>query len=157
MIEGVEIKELKVFTDERGFLMEMLRNDDQLFEQFGQVYVTCCKYGVAKAWHYHKKQTDHFVTLYGKALVVLFDMRNDSPSKEEVQEFVLEAPPSEKSILLKIPKLVVHGFAAMGEEEARIVNIPTLTYQYDEPDEYRFSWNSPDIPYTWPDYVKSGG
>ena len=30
MIEGVEIKKLKVIPDKRGFLMEMLRNDDKM-------------------------------------------------------------------------------------------------------------------------------
>ncbi|MEE8423725.1 MAG: dTDP-4-dehydrorhamnose 3,5-epimerase family protein [Thermodesulfobacteriota bacterium] len=157
MIKGVEIKELKALTDERGFLMEMLRRDDPVFEKFGQVYVTCCKYGVAKAWHYHKEQTDHFVTVFGKALVVLYDMREDSPSKGEVQEFVLEAPPSKKTVLLKIPKQVAHGFTATEKEEARIINVPTLTYNYDTPDEYRFPWDSQEIPYKWPSFVTSGG
>lgn len=157
MIKGVEIKDLKALTDERGFLMEMLRSDDPVFEKFGQVYVTCCKYGVAKAWHYHKEQTDHFVTVFGKALVVLYDMREDSPSKGEVQEFVLEAPPSKKTILLKIPKMVAHGFTATEKDEARIINVPTLMYNYDTPDEYRFPWNSQEIPYKWPSFVTSGG
>ena len=93
MIAGVKTKELKVHVDDRGFLMEMLRADDPLFERFGQVYVTCCRPGVAKAWHYHKEQTDHFVCLAGSALVVLYDARDGSPTKGEVEEVILEAPP----------------------------------------------------------------
>ncbi|MFV2082767.1 MAG: dTDP-4-dehydrorhamnose 3,5-epimerase, partial [bacterium] len=38
MIEGVKVKELKVIPDERGRLMEMLRSDDDIYSQFGQVY-----------------------------------------------------------------------------------------------------------------------
>ena len=34
MIEGLEIKQLKVIKDERGFLMEILRSDDKFFEKF---------------------------------------------------------------------------------------------------------------------------
>ncbi|MCH7930390.1 MAG: hypothetical protein IIA01_07800, partial [Proteobacteria bacterium] len=38
-IEGVRVKVLKRIPDERGWLMEMLRADDDLFLKFGQVYL----------------------------------------------------------------------------------------------------------------------
>ncbi|MFQ5455365.1 MAG: dTDP-4-dehydrorhamnose 3,5-epimerase family protein [Nitrospirota bacterium] len=158
-IEGVEIKELKHIPDERGFLMEMLRSDDKLFAGFGQVYITGCRRGYAKGWHYHKEQTDHFVCVSGKALVVLYDSRKDSPTYKKVQEFILDAPPckDKRPILLRIPVLVMHGFTAIECEEARIINIPTLPYKYKEPDEYRYPWNSREIPYKWPDSIVKGG
>jgi len=59
--------------------------------------------------------------------------------------------------LLKIPKMVVHGFTALGGKEARIVNIPTKLYNYKNPDEFRFAWNSEEVPYKWPKFVKKGG
>jgi len=159
MIEGVEVKELKLIPDERGFLMEILRSDDPIFEKFGQVYVTGCKTGIAKAWHYHREQSDHFVCLQGKALVVLYDKREDSPTFKEIQELILEAPPCNENRpkLVKIPPLIVHGFTALDCDEARILNVPTQLYRYDNPDEYRFQWNSKEIPYKWPSYVKTGG
>ena len=49
MIQGVEVKNLKLIPDERGFLMEILRCDDSIFERFGQVYITGCERGLAKA------------------------------------------------------------------------------------------------------------
>ena len=55
MIHGVEIKQLRVIPDERGRLMEVLRCDDNIFNKFGQVYVTTAQPGVVKGWHYHKK------------------------------------------------------------------------------------------------------
>ncbi|HTU00304.1 MAG TPA: dTDP-4-dehydrorhamnose 3,5-epimerase family protein [Candidatus Sulfotelmatobacter sp.] len=159
MIHGVAIKPLKPLVDERGFLMEMLRADEPIFERFGQVYVTGCRRGVAKGWHYHKLQTDHFVCLSGRALVVLYDGREGSPTQGEVQEFILASPPAvdPAPILLKIPPLVVHGFTAQGSDEARIVNVPTLPYRYADPDEFRYPWNSTDIPYRWPAEVTQGG
>ncbi|HUW83274.1 MAG TPA: dTDP-4-dehydrorhamnose 3,5-epimerase, partial [Phycisphaerae bacterium] len=56
MIHQVRTKSLRVIPDERGWLMEVLRRDDEMFIQFGQVYVTAAYPGVVKAWHYHKKQ-----------------------------------------------------------------------------------------------------
>lgn len=157
MIDGVEIKKLKVIEDERGFLMEILRSDDSFFERFGQVYITCCKRGIAKAWHYHKLQDDFFCCVWGKARVVLYDARPKSKTKGLVEEFILESPPSEKAFLLKIPRGVVHGFTAYQSSEARIINIPNRLYNYKKPDEYRYPWNSAMIPYKWPKEVKKGG
>jgi dTDP-4-dehydrorhamnose 3,5-epimerase len=159
MIHGVQVKSLRVHIDDRGFLMEMLREDDPMYERFGQVYITACKRGVAKAWHYHRQQTDHFVCVAGTALVALYDGREESPTRGTVQEFSLPAPPSQDAepLLLRIPPLVVHGFTAIRCEEARLINIPTRPYRYDAPDEYRYPWNSPDIPYRWPPEVVRGG
>lgn len=159
MIAGVVIKPLKLIPDDRGFLMELLRADDALFEAFGQVYITGCQRGVAKAWHYHREQSDHFACVGGTALLVLHDYRQDSPTKGEVQELILDAPPCRRAdpILVKIPPLVLHGFTALECAEARIMNVPTLPYRYTDPDEFRYPWNSPEIPYTWSAGVTRGG
>ena len=163
MIHGVRIKDLNLISDDRGFLMEILRCDEEIFENFGQLYMTGCKLGTVKGWHYHKEQTDHFACVLGKALVVLYDNRPESPTHGEVQEVVLEAPPGNGSLpgvspkVLKIPPLVLHGFTAMECDEARIVNVPTIPYRYKDPDEFRYPWNSADIPYRWPSHVTMGG
>jgi dTDP-4-dehydrorhamnose 3,5-epimerase len=159
MIHGVVVKELNAVTDDRGFLMEMLREDDACFERFGQVYMTGCHRGVVKGWHYHKEQTDNFICVLGRALVVLFDPRLGSPTTGAVEEYILEAPPglTNAPILLQIPPDVYHGFTADGCDEARIINIPTHPYRHDQPDEYRHPWNSAEIPYHWPDHVTRGG
>ena len=81
MIEGVKVKKLKVIPDERGHLMEMLRDDDEFFQRFGQVYLSVVYPGVVKGWHYHKKQTDHFVFVKGMAKVVLYDGREESRTR----------------------------------------------------------------------------
>jgi dTDP-4-dehydrorhamnose 3,5-epimerase len=159
MIQGVAVKPLKCIPDDRGFLMEMLRCDDEIFEAFGQVYLTGCKRGVVKGWHYHKRQADHFVCVSGKALVVLYDAREDSITGGCVEEYIMEAPPDgmKPPYLLRIPPFVLHGFTALSAEEARIINIPTVPYHYAEPDEFRVGWDSPDVPYVWPDDVTIGG
>ncbi|MCL4369906.1 MAG: dTDP-4-dehydrorhamnose 3,5-epimerase family protein [Chloroflexi bacterium] len=146
MIDGVVVEPLRLIPDERGYLMEMLRSDDPVFERFGQSYVTAVYPGVVKGWHYHRKQTDHFVCVHGMAKVVLYDGREDSPTRGQVQEFFMG---EQNRVLLKIPPLVMHGFKAVGTEMAMIVNFPTELYNYQEPDEFRVPWDSPEIPYDW--------
>ena len=146
MINGVKVKKLKVICDERGRLMEMLRNDDDLFIKFGQSYATTAYPGVVKGWHYHKKQIDNFVCVQGMMKVVLYDNREDSPTKGEVNEFFMgEYNP----ILLQIPALVLHGFKCISETAAMVINTPTELYRYDQPDEFRFPAHDPSIPYDW--------
>jgi dTDP-4-dehydrorhamnose 3,5-epimerase len=146
MIQDVQVRPLRAIPDERGYLMEMLRSDWEEFERFGQVYLTAVYPGVVKGWHYHKKQTDHFICIHGMAKVVLYDGREGSPTHGEVNEFFMgELNP----ILLKIPPGVMHGFKGISQEMALIVNVPTELYNYDEPDEYRLPPHTDQIPYDW--------
>jgi dTDP-4-dehydrorhamnose 3,5-epimerase len=146
VIQDVQVKPLKVLVDERGRLMEMLRSDDPLFKGFGQVYMTAAYPGVVKAWHYHKKQWDHFVCVRGMAKVVLFDSREQSRTRNEVNEFFMG---DHHPILLQIPPLVYHGFKCVSDGEAIIINCPTECYVYDNPDEFRVDPHGNDIPYDW--------
>lgn len=146
MIQGVKVKKLKVIPDERGRLMEMLREDDDLFIRFGQVYLTSAYPGVVKGWHYHQKQTDHFVVVTGMMKVVLYDGREGSSTYGEVNEFFMG---EHNQILLQIPPLVYHGFKCISDQEALVVNIPTEKYRYDQPDEYRVDPHDHEIPYDW--------
>lgn len=146
MIDGVKVKKLKVIPDERGFLMEMLRSDDDIFQNFGQVYLSVAFPGVVKGWHYHKKQTDYFTVIKGMAKVVLYDNRDDSPTHAEINEFFMgELNP----ILIVIPPFMLHGIKGIGNEPAYLINCPTETYNYDQPDEFRLPPHSDEIPYDW--------
>jgi dTDP-4-dehydrorhamnose 3,5-epimerase len=146
MIEGVRVKPLRMIPDERGRLMELLRADDELFIKFGQVYMTTVYPGVVKAWHYHKKQYDNFVAVRGMIKLVLYDAREDSPTRGEINEFFIgDWNPQ----LVQIPPGVYHGFKCISETEAIVINIPTEVYDYAQPDEYRLDPHKGGIPYDW--------
>ena len=146
VIEGVQVKQLKPNADERGFLMEILRCDDDLFEKFGQVYVSLNYPGVVRAWHYHKKQNDFFVVVKGMIKVALYDSRDGSPTKGEVNEYFLG---ENNRVMLRIPVGVMHGYKTMGVEPSLLLNFPTEPYDRQQPDEYRLPWNTTEIPYDW--------
>jgi dTDP-4-dehydrorhamnose 3,5-epimerase len=146
MIKDVATKPLRVMCDERGRLMEMLRCDDSIYKGFGQIYLTSAYPGVVKAWHYHKLQWDHFVVVSGMMKVVLYDSREDSPTKGEVNEFFLG---DHNPTLVQIPPMVYHGFKCVSDREAIVINCPTEPYQYKNPDEFRVDPHINDIPYNW--------
>ncbi len=145
-IDGVQVKPLKAHCDERGRLMEVLRADDAVFMKFGQVYITTAYPGVVKAWHYHKRQTDHFTCLRGMVKLVLYDPRKGSPTKGGVNEFFI-GPHS--PMLVRIPPGVYHGFKAIDVDESIMLNIPTEPYRASDPDEYRLPAHTKKIPYDW--------
>jgi dTDP-4-dehydrorhamnose 3,5-epimerase len=147
VIEGVFVKQLKVLPDDRGRLMEILRCDDPVFRQFGQVYITTSYPGVVKAWHFHRKQTDNVCCLKGMVRIALSDGREGSPTQGEINEFYAgEYNP----VLVTIPPGVYHGWKCISEGEAMVLNIPTEPYQPGEPDEFRLPPDTPLIPYEWP-------
>lgn len=146
MIEGVKIKKLKVIPDERGRLMEILRVDDEVFQKFGQVYMTTAFPGVVKAWHYHKLQTDNFTCIRGEMRLGLYDARKGSKTFGDVEEYLISL---ESPILVQIPPEVYHGFKCISDEEAFVINTVTVPFNPDQPDEYRVDPYDNDIPFDW--------
>jgi len=146
MIEGVKTKNLKVIPDERGRLMEILRQDDSLFLEFGQVYISTTYPDVVKAWHKHEKQADNVACIQGMIKLVLYDPRENSSTYKEVNQFLIGI---HNPMLVQIPAGVYHGWMCVSQEEAIIVNIPTEAYNYEHPDEQRLDPHDNDIPYDW--------
>lgn len=146
MIEGVKVKKLKIIPDERGRLMEILRRDDDIFEKFGQVYMTTAFKGVVKAWHYHKIQTDNFTCIAGKMKLALYDSRAESSTYGKIDEFIISL---DSPMLVQIPPMIYHGFKSVGEGEAVVVNTVTEPYSPEKPDEFRIDPYANDIDYDW--------
>ncbi|HOW58031.1 MAG TPA: dTDP-4-dehydrorhamnose 3,5-epimerase family protein [Smithellaceae bacterium] len=146
MINGVEIKKLKVIADERGRLMEIMRADETFFQKFGQVYMTTAYPGVVKGWHYHKKQSDNMAVVQGMMKIVLYDGRKESATFGQINEIFAGI---HNPVLVHIPPLVFHGFKCISDEEAIVINTPTEVYNYSEPDEFRLPAHGGDIPYDW--------
>ena len=83
-----------------------------LFQKFGQVYITTTYPQVVKAWHYHKVQTDHIVAVQGMIKLVLYDPREDSPTKGEINEFFIGV---HHPLLVQVPQ----GSTTDGNASAR--------------------------------------
>lgn len=155
MIEGVVIKKLKVHADipdteeilsEPGFLVEVLRDDDKLLKKFGQTTFSVAYQGTVKAWHYHKVQDDLWFVATGKAMAVLYDKRDNSPTKGETQ--VIFAGEGDYKLIL-IPKGVIHGYKVISKEPVLLFYHTTESYNPDRPDEARLKPDDPGIGFDW--------
>jgi dTDP-4-dehydrorhamnose 3,5-epimerase len=146
VIEGVGLKRLKVYCDDRGYFAETLREDDPFFNGFAQSSVTLSYPGVIKAFHWHKKQDDYWYVVKGSAQVVLHDLREGSPTKGQTDVYYLG---DENRSLLFIPRGVAHGYRVLGPEPVVLVYYVTAAYNPQDPDEQRIAWDDPAIGFNW--------
>jgi dTDP-4-dehydrorhamnose 3,5-epimerase len=147
MIEGVKTKKLIKYCDDRGFFAELVRNDEpELLSKFGQASWSMSYPGVIKAFHYHEKQDDLWFFPSGNAQVVLYDLREGSPTRGETDVYYMG---EENPILLLIPKGVAHGYRVLGEKSAVIIYFTTKSYNPCSPDEKRIPWNDGNIGFNW--------
>ena len=146
MIRGVTLKPLKVFCDDRGYLMEVLRADDPFFRGFGQSTYTVAYPGTIKAFHWHRRQDDLWFVLGGMAQVVLYDLRDDSPTHGQTDVYYLG---ENNRQLLVIPKGVAHGYRALGSEPTLLLYHTTEPYDASDPDEERLPHDDPKIGFDW--------
>ena len=144
MIEGLELKPLKIFRDERGQVMHMMRCDDGIFQQFGQIYFSVINAGVIKAWKKHSRMTQHFAVPHGDIKLVIYDDREQSPTKGKIQEiFVGET----NYQLVRIPPQLWYGFSALHKKPAMIANCSDIPH---DPQEAEACFlDDPRIPYVW--------
>ena len=144
MIKGVLVKPLSQIADERGKIMHMLRADEPHFEQFGEIYFSVVYPGMVKAWHLHKEMTLNYAVIIGMVKLVLYDPREDSPTKGEIQELVIG---EDNYVLVKIPPGIYNGFKGIGTKPAIVANCATLPHRPDEME--RVDPFTSDIPYDW--------
>ncbi|WP_028547600.1 dTDP-4-dehydrorhamnose 3,5-epimerase family protein [Paenibacillus sp. UNC451MF] len=146
MIEGVQKKNLVLHSDDRGYFMELLREDDPIYGRFGQASLSMSFPGVIKAFHYHKKQDDIWFFPSGHAQVVLHDMRPESSTYKQTDVYYMG---DNNRYLLFIPRGVAHGYRVLGNQPATIVYFTNLAYDPEQPDEYRIDWNDESIGFDW--------
>jgi dTDP-4-dehydrorhamnose 3,5-epimerase len=142
MIEGVAVKQLKRWCDDRGFFSEVIKFGEETFHEVKQTSYTETLPGVIKAFHWHKKQWDVWFVLKGLAQVVLYDCRADSKTKGETQVFICGA---DNPLLISIPPGVAHGYRVLGNERVGLLYHTSEAYDPKEPDEFRISFDDAKI------------
>ena len=146
MIHGVVVKQLRVHSDDRGSLMEVLRADDPFFAAIKQTTYTEAFPGVIKAFHWHKRQKDIWFFATGMAQVVLYDLRPDSPTAGQRQVLYMG---SRNPLVLCIPEYVAHGYRVLGTQPAGLFYHTTAVYDPAHPDEERIPFDDPRVGFDW--------
>jgi dTDP-4-dehydrorhamnose 3,5-epimerase len=147
-ITGVFLVEPDVFGDERGLFIETYRRE--WFPQ-GREMVQGNRAdrqrGCVVGLHYHLHQADYWYVPYGRARVVLHDLRQGSPTDGATLTLDLGATTDgdhdHRGVF--IPPGVAHGFASLTDM--------TITYlvdgYYNPADELGVAWDDPAVGADW--------
>ncbi len=126
-IAGVEFRAVRRFTDSRGWLSELYR-EDELSSGLHPVmaYVSQTEPGVARGPHEHVDQTDYFVFMGpGDFAVCLWDTRRDSPTYGQKQRRICGQSNPCAAI---VPPGVVHAYKNISDSPGWVFNAPNRLY-----------------------------
>jgi dTDP-4-dehydrorhamnose 3,5-epimerase len=126
-IDGVVVTPIKAFTDQRGWLMEVYREDEIPAEIHPvMAYISQTKPGITRGPHEHVHQTDYFVFVGpGDFELCLWDARHDSPTQGHKQ-MLLCGQSYPCSVV--VPPGVVHGYKNVSPIPGWVFNAPNRLY-----------------------------
>ncbi len=143
-IHDVIVTPLRRIPDERGAVLQMLREDDPAFERFGEIYFSVVYPGVVKGWHLHTRTTLNYAVPIGMVKLVLHDDREGSPTRGATQELHVGEL---NYALVKIPPQIWNGFKGEGTLPALVANCATVAH--DPLEIERLEPFGDQIPYDW--------
>ena len=126
-IDGVVVKNLVKFIDDRGWLTEVFREDEleaQYFPVMG--YISMTQAGIARGPHEHVDQADNFCFMGPSNFkVYLWDNRKGSATYMTKKVFYA-GEDGPRSVI--IPPGVVHAYKNVGGKLGMVVNFPNKLF-----------------------------
>jgi dTDP-4-dehydrorhamnose 3,5-epimerase len=145
LIDGVVFREAVTHPDERGTLCEIFNPAWGLSDEpLVYVYQITIRPGQVKGFVLHRTYSDRLFFSLGTAKIVLYDDREDSPTRGTLNELHFG---DHNRALLVIPPGVWHGVQNVGTTDALFVNCPTKPYDHEDPDKWALPKDSDLIPY----------
>ena len=148
LIAGVRVHEIKNVIKGNGLLTEIYRKAWDLDDlPIAQVFQVLLHPKSLSAWHAHADTTDRLFVNQGLIRIVLYDGRDESSTRGHINEFRLGLV---RPALIVVPPQVWHGVQNFGPDTSALLNLVDRAYEYEDPDHWRISEDSPQIPYHWP-------
>lgn len=148
--QGVYVIKPKVFSDPRGFFMELFKAPDfhnHLSEiTFVQDNLSFSRKHVLRGLHFQKPpytQAKLVTVLQGEALDVIVDLRKSQPTYGKHFQIHLKA---EEPILLFVPEGFAHGFVVLSDTCLFYYKCSRI---YHAPSDGGIRWNSPELGIDW--------
>ena len=126
-IDGVVVRDLRKFTDKRGWLTELFRHDE-LAEEFypAMGYISSTEPGVTRGPHEHLEQADLFCFIGPSNFKIrMWDNRIGSKTFNHVMTLVV-GEDNPKSVL--VPLGIVHAYRNIGAVDGIVINCPNRLY-----------------------------
>jgi len=126
-IEDVVFRDLRIYEDARGWLVELFRHDELSLDHYpAMAYVSETSPGVARGPHEHVDQSDQFAFIGpGDFMLYLWDTRVRSPSWGSRMR-VLVGESNRQSVI--VPPGVVHAYKNISDRPGSVCNAPNRLY-----------------------------
>jgi dTDP-4-dehydrorhamnose 3,5-epimerase len=145
---GVTFRNAVTHFDDRGSVCELY---DERWDWHSAPlvfsYIFTLRPNRVKGWGMHMHHEDRYIVLRGEMIVVMYDSREDSPTKGLVSQVHLS---EWNRRLMNIPIGIWHVNWNPGSTEALVNNFPTRAYDHDNPDKYRLPIDTDQIPFKFP-------
>jgi dTDP-4-dehydrorhamnose 3,5-epimerase len=142
IISGVIITPLKKIINLKGDVFHGMKKSDSGYSGFGEAYFSTINYNDIKPWKKHKKMTLNFIVPVGEIQVVIYDDRENSPTKGKFNNFVISINDYNR---ITIPPDVWVAFRGLSKELNLLLNITDIEHDPDEMERINFC----DIVYQW--------
>ena len=147
-IAGVIIRPARLIEDDRGDLCEIFNPAWGISAPLVTIVQVTIRPKKVKGWAVHRKQDDRYFISYGVFRLGLYDDRADSPTHKRLMVFTIS---DRNRALIVIPHGVYHAIQNLGTVDAMFLEMPTVPYNYEDPDKYRLPLKNDLIPYAFED------
>ena len=142
-INGVILTPLKILHGPLGSVMHALRSDSPGYAGFGEAYFSSVSRGAVKGWKRHQRMTLNLVVPTGAVQFVIYDDREESPSRNQTAEVTLSRDNYQR---LTVPPRLWVAFRGVAEENI-LLNLASITH--DPQEAQTLPIETDYIPYAW--------
>lgn len=144
MIDGVVLTPIKHIPVAKGDIYHALKSSEATYCGFGEAYFSEIIGGEVKGWKKHKRMTLNIIPVNGAIGFVIYDEREDSPTKGQFQEIVLSR--SDNYQRLTVPAGVWMAFYGAIDGSNMLMDIIPEPHDPDEAERCEIN----DIKYVFP-------
>ena len=121
--------DLNIIEADSGSVYHGLKNTDNGFKDFGEVYFSSVKNDLIKAWKLHKEMTLNLIVPIGAVQFFFFDVREKSNTFNQTYKVILSQNPYFR---LTVPPGIWFGFKGISDGLNLICNIADIPHDPDE-------------------------
>jgi dTDP-4-dehydrorhamnose 3,5-epimerase len=122
-LEGLEVRVVSLYEDQRGWLGEIIREDESELRPV-MSYVSMTKPGLVRGPHEHREQTDCFCII-GRFRLYFWDNRKSSATYMESKAIDTADVP----VIVIVPPGIVHAYKNIDNINGLVINLPDKLYK----------------------------
>ena len=143
LIEELQVNELSIIPTDKGDVLHALKESDDSFFGFGELYFSEINQGVIKGWKRHKEMTMNLMVPSGEVKIVVYDGRLASLTRGIFNKFIISRHKNYQR--LSVPPGVSIAFQGIAKGTSQVMNFSNIMHDPNEVenidlDEIKYNW-----------------